>query len=89
MILKLLSYMPIFALGCGYTLIIVFCVWISFCFLEMFLIVFTRVNTYCLLIRKYNRFAELYYKALTYIPDPDKVIRSELKRQWEEELCQK
>lgn len=89
MIIKILSRMTIFALGCGCSLIITFCVWWSFCLLEEALYSSRRFKTNFAAIKKFERFAELYYKALTYIPDPDKVIRNELKRQWEEELCQK
>lgn len=89
MIFKLLFLTHIFVMGVGSTVIVVFglkaaCNMMSDAILSLY-----KIKTAILAVNNFARFAELYYKALTYIPDPDKVIRNELKRQWEEELCQK
>ena len=87
MIIKILSWMTIFALGCGCSLIITFCVWGSFCLLEEALYSSRRFKTNFAAIKKFERFAELYYKAVKLVPD--KEAQDRLKTQWEDELCLK
>lgn len=87
MSIKILSRMTIFALGCGCSVIITFCVWGSFFLLEAALCSSRRFKTNFTAIKKFERFAELYYKAVKLVPD--EVTQDRLKTQWEDELCQK
>lgn len=87
MSIKILSQMTIFALGCGCSVIITFCVWGSFFLLEAALCSSRRFKTNFTAIKKFERFAELYYKAVKLVPD--EVTQDRLKTQWEDELCQK
>ena len=89
MIFKLLFLTHIFVMGIGSTILIVFGIKAACNMLSDAILSLSRVKAALVAVNNFARFAELYYKALTYIPDPDKVIRNELKRQWEEELCQK
>lgn len=89
MIIKFLSLLTIFTLACGCSLIIVFCFWGSCCFLESALYSIKRIKISIAAMNKFERFAQLYYTALNYIPDPFNIVRNKLKRQWEDELCQK
>ena len=89
MIFKLLFLTHIFVMGVGSTVLVVFGIKAACNMLSDAILSLSRVKAALLAVNTFSRFAELYYKALTYIPDPDKVIRNELKTQWEDELCLK
>ena len=89
MIFKLMYLTSLLVMGVGSTVLVVFGIKAACNMMSDAILSLYKVKTALLAVNTFSRFAELYYKALTYIPDPDKVIRNELKRQWEEELCQK
>ena len=89
MFLKLMYLTNFLVMGVGSTILIVFGIKAACNMLSDAILSLSRVKAALVAVNNFARFAELYYKALTYIPDPDKVIRNELKRQWEEEFFQK
>lgn len=89
MIFKLMYLTSLLVMGVGSTVLVVFGIKAACNMMSDAILSLYKVKTALLAVNTFSRFAELYYKALTYIPDPDNVIRNELKRQWEEELCQK
>ena len=89
MIFKLMYLTSLLVMGVGSTVLVVFGIKAACNMMSDAILSLYKVKTALLAVNTFSWFAELYYKALTYIPDPDKAIRNELKRQWEEELCQK
>ena len=87
MIIFILKFLELTALAVGFTFIICFSFWLSFEFLKGVVFSFQAIKTSFHAIKKFERFAELYYKAVKLVPD--KEAQDRLKTQWEDELCQK
>lgn len=84
MIFKLMYLTSLLVMGVGSTVLVVFGIKAACNMLSDAILSLSRVKAALVAVNNFARFAELYYKALTYIPD--ETIRNDLRKKWENEF---